>query len=191
MSSMCLIAKPICNPLSSGRRMDVTALLHRISLRVTLCSRSSSIRVQTRRVTISDKNGRIGNREETRSIGITLFREILYTLPEACTIIASTSWATVADEVQVEREILVRVIEAVVGVLSTLLHGLIGSEHFCEVCDYWWEVVRVIVVSGVVGVFGVTASSVETFVLGVAYGDFIRGSGGGCKRAGRAGSIRG
>jgi hypothetical protein len=141
MPSMCVIAKAICKSLSSSRRMHVTALLHCTSLRITLCSRSSSVRVQTRRVSISNENSRICNREETRSIGITLLGKVLYTLPEACTSVASTTWAAVADKVQVEGEILVRIIEAVVGVLCALLYGLIGSKHFCEVCDYWWEVV--------------------------------------------------
>jgi hypothetical protein len=171
--------------------MNVTVLLHCISLRITLCSRRSSIRVQTRRVSVSNEDCRVGNREEARSIGITLLREILYTLPEACTSIASTTWAAITDKVQVEGEVLVRVIEAIVCVLGTLLYGLIGSKHFCEVRDYWWEVVRVVVVSGVVGVFSVTASSVETFVLGVAYGDISCGSGGGCKRACRSNFIGG
>jgi hypothetical protein len=159
-------------------------LLQHFSLGVTLCSRRSSIRVQSRRVTISDKNIRVNDVEETRSIGITLFREVLHTLPETGTCIASKSWVAIADEVQVEGKVLVRVVEAVVGVLSALLYGLIGSEDSGEVCDYRGEVVGVVVVSGVVHVFGVAATSVETVVIGVAYAHFVRGSGGGCEKTG-------
>lgn len=142
-----------------------------ISLRVSLCSRRSSIRVQSRSVTISNADSWIGNVKVTRSVSLTLVREVLHTLPEARACIASKSTVAIADKVQVKGQILVRVVEAVEGVFGALLHCFIGGKHFGEVCDYRGEVVGVVGVSGVVGVFGVTASSVEAFVRGVTYHD--------------------
>jgi hypothetical protein len=187
--SMCAIGKAIGKSLSSSGRILVTVLRQHSSLSIALCSCRSSIGVQARSVAISNANSRICDRVVTRGIGLTLVGEVLHTLPETSTGVTGKSAVTVADEVQVEGEILIGVIEAVEGVLGTLLDSLIGSKHLGEVCDYRREVVRVVGVSGIVHIFGVTASSVEAFVRGVANHDVSRGGRGGLKRAGCSGIV--
>lgn len=139
MSSTREIAEPIGDPLPSRSRMDVAILRHsttasQSSLGISLCSRCSSIRVKTRRITISNEDSRIGDVEVARSVAIALLGKVLHTLPETIAFACKTLIAR-ADKVQIEGKVFVRIFVAVVGVFGTLLNGLVGSEGAGEVCS--------------------------------------------------------
>jgi hypothetical protein len=87
--------------------MNMTGLYHQVhlqhgSLVIFRRRRRRRIGVETRRISIRNRDGRIADVEVRRSIVITLFGKILHALPVSRATFAGGSLATGADEVQVE-----------------------------------------------------------------------------------------